>query len=176
MPGTVHERDVVGGGLLGTGGFCEVRCCLAKAKKNMNNNNDMQQQNDAPEAALSDASQLLYDSPISPPPNNSSSSTNNTPHEPMAKYAIKYLSPTRTAPHHSDPKNKVFQRGIADLAVEACFLSLLKHTNIITCHYVSEGSLEENFNADESTAATATTNKGGRGKKGGADNANKGGK
>jgi serine/threonine protein kinase len=33
--------------------------------------------------------------------------------------------------------------------MEACFLSLLSHENIITCHYVSEGSLEENFNTDE---------------------------
>jgi serine/threonine protein kinase len=73
--------------------------------------------------------------------------TNNT--NTMARYAIKYLSPTRTAPHPSDPKNKVFQRGIADLAMEACFLSLMSHENIITCHYVSEGSLEENFNTDE---------------------------
>jgi serine/threonine protein kinase len=91
---------------------------------------------DEEEAAVSN----LNNSP--PPPQ---STTKNKP----KKYAMKYLSPTRTAPHPSDPKNKVFQRGIADLAVEACFLSLLRHENIISCHYVSEGSLEENFNVNK---------------------------
>ena len=56
------------------------------------------------------------------------------------KYAMKYLSPTKTT------SSKVFQRGVADLAMEACFLSLLSHDNIIGLHYVSEGSLEENYN------------------------------
>ncbi len=53
---------------------------------------------------------------------------------------MKYLSPTKTS------SSRVFQRGIADLAMEACFLSLLRHENIIGLHYVSEGSLEENYN------------------------------
>ena len=56
------------------------------------------------------------------------------------KYAMKYLSPTKTR------SSKVFQRGVADLAMEACFLSLLRHDNIIGLHYVSKGSLEENYN------------------------------
>jgi serine/threonine protein kinase len=56
------------------------------------------------------------------------------------QYAMKYLSPTKTT------SSKVFQRGVADLAMEACFLSLLCHDNIIRLHYVSEGSLEENYN------------------------------
>eukprot|EP00571_Detonula_confervacea_P009420 CAMPEP_0172327116 /NCGR_PEP_ID=MMETSP1058-20130122/58671_1 /TAXON_ID=83371 /ORGANISM="Detonula confervacea, Strain CCMP 353" /LENGTH=635 /DNA_ID=CAMNT_0013044073 /DNA_START=29 /DNA_END=1936 /DNA_ORIENTATION=- len=56
------------------------------------------------------------------------------------KYAMKYLSPSKTA------SSRVFQRGVADLAMEACFLSLLSHENIIGLHYVSEGSLEENYN------------------------------
>jgi serine/threonine protein kinase len=56
------------------------------------------------------------------------------------KYAMKYLSPTKTT------SSKVFQRGVADLAMEACFLSLLRHDNIIGLHYVSEGSLEDNYN------------------------------
>jgi len=158
------------GGLLGTGGFCEVRCCLAKAKKgemmknkkkmwsrgDEDDNNMMMQQQHAPEeAAHQDASQLLYDSSTAPPNDTTASPDDGDDTNQMAKYAIKYLSPSRTAPHHSDPKNKVFQRGIADLAVEACFLSLLRHENIITCYYVSQGSLEENFNAQESNNAAA---------------------
>ena len=46
---------------------------------------------------------------------------------------MKYLSPSKTT------STKVFQRGIADLAMEACFLSLLQHNNIINLHYVSGG-------------------------------------
>ena len=56
------------------------------------------------------------------------------------KYAMKYLSPKKTT------ASRVFQRGIADLAMEACFLSYLRHENVIGLHYVSEGSLEENYN------------------------------
>jgi len=59
-------------------------------------------------------------------------------------YAMKYLSPTKTA------SSRLFQRGIADLAMEACFLSLLRHDNIIGLHYVSEGSLDENYNCSSS--------------------------
>ena len=58
---------------------------------------------------------------------------------PPDKYAMKYLSPSKTT------SSKMFQRGVADLAMEACFLSLLSHDNIIGLHYVSEGSLEENY-------------------------------
>jgi serine/threonine protein kinase len=62
------------------------------------------------------------------------------------RYAMKYLSPTKTT------SSRVFQRGIADLAMEACFLSLLRHENIIGLHYVSEGSLEENYNCAATVA------------------------
>ena len=57
-------------------------------------------------------------------------------------YAIKYLS-------HSIIKRKgkkAFSRGAADLAIEARFLSLLSHENIIKLHYVSQGSFKENYN------------------------------
>ncbi|KAL7493566.1 hypothetical protein ACHAWT_002578 [Skeletonema menzelii] len=136
--GTIHERDVAVGHLLGSGGFCEVRVCAA-AKKKKNDDNDTDELKEQRETDA--ASKSLYENPSSKeeaPPQSDN----------IQKYAIKYLSPTRTAPHSSDPKNKVFQRGIADLAVEACFLSLLRHENIISCHYVSQGSLEENFNAN----------------------------
>ena len=58
-----------------------------------------------------------------------------------ARYAMKYLRPKKTE------DSRVFQRGIADLAIEARFLSLLRHDHIIGLHYVSEGSLEENCGA-----------------------------
>lgn len=70
------------------------------------------------------------------------------------RYAMKYLSPSKTAPKEAKdkdgkaPRNKQFERGIADLAIEARFLTLLSHENIINMHYVSEGSLEEQFNSE----------------------------
>ena len=57
-------------------------------------------------------------------------------------YAIKYLSPTIA----KRKSKKAFSRGAADLAIEARFLSLLSHDNIIRLHYVSAGSLRENYN------------------------------
>ena len=58
---------------------------------------------------------------------------------------MKYLSP-KHARNKPGKRNKVFERGIADLAMEARFLTLLSHDNIVKLHYVSEGSLEEQFN------------------------------
>lgn len=49
------------------------------------------------------------------------------------------------APTKEANRNKRFVRGIADLAIEAQFLTLLSHDNIISLHYVSRGSLEEQF-------------------------------
>jgi len=79
------------------------------------------------------------------------------------QYAMKYLSPTKMAPRETfmayttknrvepgvKPRNKQFERGIADLAIEARFLALLSHTNIIGLHYVGEGKLETQFNCQE---------------------------
>ena len=78
---------------------------------------------------------------------------------------MKYLSPTKLVPkpttksdakndandNNKDPKpprNKVFERGIADLAIEAHFLTLLSHPHIIDLHHVSEGRLDEQFNCE----------------------------
>ena len=74
--------------------------------------------------------------------NTSSRHPQNHPQK-QKRYAMKYLSPSKTT------STKVFQRGIADLAMEACFLSLLNHNNIINLHFVSGGSLEENYNCIE---------------------------
>ena len=136
---TIHEKEVIVGKLLGKGGFCEVRSCnaaVSNASKEPSSNNDAGSSTTTTTSSNEGSSS-----------SKSSSSTH---------YAIKYLSPTRTANHPSDPKNKVFQRGIADLAMEACFLSLLRHENIITCHYVSEGSLEENFNVKPKKSEAAS--------------------
>ena len=45
-------------------------------------------------------------------------------------------------------RNKRFTRGIADLAIEARFLSLLSHDNIISLHYVSRGSFEQLYTSN----------------------------
>jgi serine/threonine protein kinase len=60
------------------------------------------------------------------------------------KYAIKYL-----CPNIKQKSRKAFSRGAADLAIEARFLSLLSHENIITLHHVSAGSLRETYNCSE---------------------------
>ena len=65
-------------------------------------------------------------------------------------YAIKYLSPTIA----TRKSKKAFSRGAADVAIEARFLSLLSHTNIIQLHYVSAGSLRENYNCFDMTEET----------------------
>jgi hypothetical protein len=55
------------------------------------------------------------------------------------EYALKYLQP-------SNRSKSSFARGAADLAIEARFLSLLSNENIISLHYVSEGTLAEAYN------------------------------
>ena len=166
--GTIHERDVLVGGLLGQGGFCEVRYCAAEKKKEeeeeeevvkqQKGKNDRNDEEDGGGGGLDDSFHTAASSKIVDNNNNSNPSSSHQSSSSsvtaIQRYAIKYLSPTRTAPHPSDPKNKVFQRGIADLAMEACFLSLLRHDNIITCHFVSEGSLEENFNTTTTTTSS----------------------
>ena len=61
------------------------------------------------------------------------------------RYAIKYLCPNIK----QQKSRKAFSRGAADLAIEARFLSLLSHENIITLHHVSAGSLRETYNCSE---------------------------
>jgi len=70
--------------------------------------------------------------------NDDRSSCNNS----NQQYAIKFLSPKIA----KKKGQKAFCRGAADLAIEARFLSLLKHDNIIHLHFVSAGSFEENYN------------------------------
>jgi serine/threonine protein kinase len=60
------------------------------------------------------------------------------------KYAIKYL-----CPNIKQKSKKAFPRGAADLAIEARFLSLLSHENIIKLHHVSAGSFRETYNCPE---------------------------
>jgi hypothetical protein len=60
------------------------------------------------------------------------------------EYAIKFLLPAI-----SHTKSRKFCRGAADLAIEARFLSLLSHENIIRLHYVSAGSLHEIYHCLE---------------------------
>lgn len=55
------------------------------------------------------------------------------------EYALKYLQP-------SSKSKSSFARGAADLAIEARFLSLLSHENIISMYYVSEGTFAETYN------------------------------
>eukprot|EP00804_Cyclotella_cryptica_P017713 CCRYP_001161-RC/>CCRYP_001161-RC protein AED:0.04 eAED:0.04 QI:135/1/1/1/1/0.75/4/700/494 len=58
------------------------------------------------------------------------------------EYALKYLQA-------SSKSKSAFARGAADLAIEARFLSLLRHDNIIALHYVSEGTLAEAYNCSD---------------------------
>ena len=85
--------------------------------------------------------------------------------KPPRLYAMKYLSPTKFAPnsykavvdrkassdgrYERSLRNKSFERGIADLAVEARFLALISHENIIGLHYVGRGHLAGQFNCRE---------------------------
>jgi len=57
------------------------------------------------------------------------------------KYAMKYLAPSL-----EKKSKKSFSRGVADLAIEARFLSVIRHENIIALHHVSAGSLSRNYN------------------------------
>lgn len=66
-------------------------------------------------------------------------------HHQNSKYAIKYLCPSIK----QQKSGKAFSRGAADLAIEARFLSLLSHENIITLHHVSAGSLREVYNCSD---------------------------
>ncbi|KAL7426195.1 hypothetical protein ACHAXM_000372 [Skeletonema potamos] len=106
---------------------------------------------------------------------NNNNTTTKKHHHHHQYYAMKYLLPTKTSHPPSPPTSlnnntnnnntnnteqqqqqqqqqiikpsiSKFERAIADLVIEARFLSLLSHENIIKLWFVSEGSLEENFN------------------------------
>lgn len=70
------------------------------------------------------------------------------------QYAIKYL-----CPNIKQKSRKAFARGAADLCIEARFLSLLSHENIITLHHVSAGSLRETYNCTEDDGFNNTNEK-----------------
>jgi serine/threonine protein kinase len=70
---------------------------------------------------------------------NGGKTTSSTRDHNSNEYALKYLQP-------SNKSKSSFARGAADLAIEARFLSLLSHENIISLHYVSEGTLAETYN------------------------------
>ena len=85
---------------------------------------------------------------VPPPPPLSFLCSNKKKH----RYAMKYLAPG-IGENRIDPagggRNKQFERGVADLAIEARFLALLSHENIIGLHYVSGGdSLGAQYNAE----------------------------
>lgn len=117
---SIHERDINYGAILGTGGFCEVRLASLKLDGVAKSKNGK-------------------------------------------RYAMKYLSPTKLLPKEYDTskknsngtysktkvaRNKRFERGIADLSIEARFLTILSHENIIDLHYVSKGMLSEQYNCE----------------------------
>mmetsp|Transcript_12555 Transcript_12555/g.18031 ORF Transcript_12555/g.18031 Transcript_12555/m.18031 type:complete len:566 (+) Transcript_12555:118-1815(+) len=72
----------------------------------------------------------------------------------QCQYAIKYLRPNIKL-----KSRKAFSRGAADLAIEARFLSLLSHENIITLHHVSAGSLQEAYNCSEVSGSNHSNGK-----------------
>ena len=142
---SIHEKELEFGKILGSGGFGEVR--LARRRKNHDlsttttdntvNNND---------TALVDNTTTI----MTAASNEDSSPNNNN----NSYFAMKYLSPDKTSPvTNKDPEEKKyvtkFERGIADLAMEARYLSVLSHENIIKLWYVSEGTLEEVFNCSK---------------------------
>jgi serine/threonine protein kinase len=146
----IHESLLNIGGLLGQGGFCEVRLTSLKKKQRQRRGSNSNINSKGGEGMGDETETEEY-------------------------YAMKYLSPSKTALRASSAKsksssttsntinsdrnanndnikgkkqkpNKQFERGIADLAMEARFLSVLSHEYIIGLYFVSEGSLEENFN------------------------------
>ena len=127
---TVRESELEYGSVIGKGGFCEVR--VATLKYSLHRSQQQQHRGHY-------RSQHQQHQPEQQQPQ-------------QQKYAMKYLSPSKTS------SSRVFQRGIADLAMEACFLSLLRHENIIGLHCVSEGSLEENYNCNNNNTTTSRQN------------------
>ncbi len=92
-------------------------------------------------------------------------------------YAMKYLSPSKFAPEtyraisageydvgsfEPRSRNHSFERGIADLVVEARFLALVSHENIIKLHHVGRGSLAGQYNCRESEGGSDVDGEDGR--------------
>jgi len=130
---TIRESELEFGNVIGKGGFCEVRCANLKYSSSWGGGGGGQGNHHHQNHHHHNVNAAIDDGHYNPRSGQRGSIT-------APKYAMKYLSPSKTT------SSRVFQRGIADLAMEACFLSLLRHDNIIGLHYVSEGSLEENYN------------------------------
>lgn len=127
---SVEESGIDVGTILGTGGFCVVR--LACLKRNSTLTNVDLQDDHAPSSSSSSTLQRMF--------------------------AMKYLSPTKFAPESyktiighdifQSRQNRMFERGIADLTIEARFLSILSHEYIIRLHHVGAGCLSNQFNCN----------------------------
>jgi len=169
---TIHEKDIVVGSLLGSGGFCEVRSAYLSNQKHPKTSSlsevSTSCKNDefirviakellCPTTCNSEnGSKSMTDETYEKKASNSNcNKTDDIIHTPTKTYALKYLSPTKFSPKNANDYcpppavNKEFERAIADLVTEARFLSVLSHPNIITLHYVSEGKLENVFNCGE---------------------------
>jgi serine/threonine protein kinase len=131
---SVEELCIDVGTVLGTGGFCVVRLARLKRNRTMKNVNSHDDH--------------------APSPSSSSSSLQRS-----GMFAMKYLSPTKFAPETYEViqwdddilqtrRNNMFERGIADLAMEARFLSILSHEYIIRLHHVGAGCLSNQFNCN----------------------------
>ena len=132
---SVEESGIDVGTILGTGGFCVVRLACLQRNRAMRPNVDLQNNDHAPTLSSSSSS---------------SSSL-------QRMFAMKYLSPTKFAPESYETtghdifqtrRNRMFERGIADLAMEARFLSILSHVYIIRLHHVGAGCLSNQFNCN----------------------------
>ena len=138
---TLQEKEFVNvGNIIGKGGFCEVRgvttaTSLKRSRPTQGSSSNGSSSQHSSGSGSHSHSSNNYNSNNSSNSNNTSNNNNNN----NVQYAMKYLSPSKTS------STRIFQRGIADLAMEACFLSLLSHEYIIGLHYVSEGTLEENY-------------------------------
>ncbi|KAL7462242.1 hypothetical protein ACHAXS_002632 [Conticribra weissflogii] len=168
---TVHEKYILAGSILGSGGFCEVRLANidnAKLSKrwhqsclSASSHFDGFPRESANEFLISEAaesknaSMTKFDEIPEDGQGYFNTHHSDNPGVCKATYAMKYLSPTKFQPRRVNDYcpptavNKEFERAIADLVTEARFLSMLSHPNIITLHYVSEGNLEDNFNCGE---------------------------
>ncbi len=176
---TIHEKDIIAGSLLGSGGFCEVRTAqvfnpkpnqlkpfslseVSTSSKNDEFIREIAKELLCPtihnsEIESKTATDETNEKNIS---NSNSDKRNDIDHYPTKTYALKYLSPTKFQSKkgndyfHPSTEKKEFELAIADLVTEARFLSMLSHPNIINLHYVSEGKLEDAFNCGETETST----------------------
>eukprot|EP00985_Skeletonema_marinoi_P010750 scaffold5048_cov83-Skeletonema_marinoi.AAC.2 len=143
----IHEKELEFGKILGSGGFGQVRLARIKSSPLSSLSDATIDTTDAATNAVKAADNATAIDTTKEATNNS----NNNKY-----FAMKYLSPNKTSPpppteEEEETINYVskFERGIADLAMEARYLSVLSHENIVTLWFVSEGSLEEVFNCGD---------------------------